>query len=246
MSLSRIPLEQVFRSKPGSIDTSSTTTTTRSLSQSTKRTSYSSSSSSPPPVEREKEGDSRGRSGYPNPLNSQTQTKPQYPSQSKYQSQSQTKGLPTFGSISGFTLSNYFASMATPARGTRTPQMLEYERQAEERAREQDAMNEERERMLEEQARMRAEQDRIAQEEHEMRQYYEAEALKHAEEVRIHQEGKIACPSPPPLSLSIFINLENRLYILGRGNGMEWLIKRSRSPKAPGSGAGARAPGPRS
>ena len=136
--------------------------------------------------------------------------------------------------------------MATPARGTRTPQMLEYERQAEERAREQDAMNEERERMLEEQARMRAEQDRIAQEEHEMRQYYEAEALKHAEDVRIHQEGKIACPSPPPLSLSIFINRENRFYILGRGNGMEWLIKRSRSPKAPGSGAGARAPGPRS
>ena len=240
MSLSRIPLEQVFRSKPGSIDTSSTTTSTRSLSQSTKRTSYSSSSSSPPPVEREKEGDSRGRSGYP------TQVKAQYFSQSQSQAQSQYKGLTTFGSISGFTLNNYFASMATPARGTRTPQMLEYERQAEERAREQDAMNEERERMLEEQARMRAEQDRIAQEEHEMRQYYEAEALKHAEEVRIHQEGKIACPSPPPLSLSIFINLENRLYILGRGNGMEWLIKRSRSPKAPGSGAGARAPGPRS
>ncbi len=191
MSLSRIPLEQVFRSKPGSIDTSSTTTSTRSLSQSTKRTSYSSSSSSPPPVGREKEGDSRGRSGYP------TQAKSQYFSQSQYQSQSKIKGLTTFGSSAGFTLSNYFATMATPARGTRTPQILEYERQAEERAREQDAMNEERERMLEEQARMRAEQDRIAQEEHEMRQYYEAEALKHAEEVRIHQEGKISPPSSP-------------------------------------------------
>jgi hypothetical protein len=221
MSLSRIPLEQVFRSKPGSIDTSSTTTTTstRSLSQSTQRTSYSSSSSSPPPVEREKEGDNRGRSGYPNPLNSQTRTKPQYPSQS----QSQHKGLTTFGSISGFTLNHYFASMATPARGTRTPQMLEYERQAEERAREQDAMNEERERMLEEQARMRAEQDRIAQEEHEMRQYYEAETLKHAEEVRIHQEGKITCPSFPPPHFSKYknINLENRRMDLW-GEKMEW------------------------
>jgi hypothetical protein len=208
MSLSRIPLEQVFRSKPGSIDTSSTTTTTstRSLSQSTQRTSYSSSSSSPPPVEREKEGDTRGRSGYPNIFISQTQTKPQYPSQI----QSQHKGLTTFASISGFTLNNYFASMATPARGTRTPQMLEYERQAEERAREQDAMNEERERMLEEQPRMRAEQDRIAQEEHEMKQYYEAEALKHAEEVRIHQEGKIASPPLPPYIYIYTINLENR------------------------------------
>jgi hypothetical protein len=67
--------------------------------------------------------------------------------------------------------------------------MLEYERQADERAREQEQMNEERDRMLEEQSRMRVEQERIAQEEYEMRQYYEAEALKHAEEVRIHQEG---------------------------------------------------------
>ncbi len=86
--------------------------------------------------------------------------------------------------------------MATTApKGTRTAQMLEYERQAEERAREQDQMNEERDRMLEEQSKMRAEQERIAQEEYEMRMYYEAEALKHAEEVRIHQEGKI--PTPP-------------------------------------------------
>ena len=87
--------------------------------------------------------------------------------------------------------------MATPPRGTRTAQMLEYERQAEERAREQDAMNEERERMLEEQARMRAEQERIAQEEYEMKQYYEAEALKHAEEVRMHQEGTFCFLFPP-------------------------------------------------
>jgi len=178
MSLSRIPLEQVFRSKPGSTDTSSTSTTTRSPSQSTKRTSYSSSSSSPPPVE-----DRRGRSGYP----SSSQTK----APSQFQSLSQTRGggLTTFGSSSGFAISNYFAKMAAPPRGTRTAQMLEYERQADERAREQDAMSEERERMLEEQARMAAEQERIAQEEYEMRQYYEAEALKHAEEVRIHQEG---------------------------------------------------------
>jgi hypothetical protein len=93
--------------------------------------------------------------------------------------------------------------------------MLEYERQAEERAREQDAMNEERERMLEEQARMRAEQDRIAQEEHEMRQYYEAEALKHAEEVRIHQEGKLTSL----FFLSLNLNLENGLMDQRGGNG---------------------------
>lgn len=72
--------------------------------------------------------------------------------------------------------------------GTRTPQMLEYERQAEERAKEQDKMAEERERMQDEIDRIRREQDRIAQEEYEMRQYYEAEALRHAEEVRLHQE----------------------------------------------------------
>lgn len=81
-------------------------------------------------------------------------------------------------------------------KGTRTAQMLEYERQAEERAREQEQMNEERDRMLEEQSRMRVEQERIAQEEYEMRQYYEAEALKHAEEVRIHQEGRFFVPFP--------------------------------------------------
>jgi hypothetical protein len=73
-------------------------------------------------------------------------------------------------------------------RGTRTPQMLEYERQAEERAREQEAMAEERDRMLETELRIRKEQERIAQEEYEMRQYYEAEALKPAQEIKLHQE----------------------------------------------------------
>lgn len=67
--------------------------------------------------------------------------------------------------------------------------MLEYERQAEERAREQELMMDERDRMMEEQTKMRVEQERIAQEEYEMKQYYEAEALRHAEEVRLHQEG---------------------------------------------------------
>lgn len=67
--------------------------------------------------------------------------------------------------------------------------MLEYERQADERAREAELMAEERERMMEDLAKITREQDRIAQEEYEMRQYYEAEALKHAEEVRLHQEG---------------------------------------------------------
>jgi nicotinic acid mononucleotide adenylyltransferase len=74
-------------------------------------------------------------------------------------------------------------------RGTRTPQMLEYERQAEERAKEQEAMAEERERMMEAEAKMQQEIERIAQEEYEMKQYYEAEALRHAEEIRAHQEG---------------------------------------------------------
>ncbi|TVY84198.1 Reticulocyte-binding protein 2-like protein a [Lachnellula suecica] len=74
------------------------------------------------------------------------------------------------------------------ARGTRTPQMLEYERQADERQREYERMQEERNRMLEAEDKMQQEQERIAQEEYEMRQYYEAEALKHAEETRIHQE----------------------------------------------------------
>lgn len=75
-----------------------------------------------------------------------------------------------------------------PVRGNRNPKMLEYERQAEERMREQDRMEEERNRMANEQSRMRQEQERIAQEQYEMDQYYEAEALKHAEEMRIHQE----------------------------------------------------------
>jgi len=98
------------------------------------------------------------------------------------------------------------------ARGTRTPQMLEYERQAEERAKEQERMMEERDRMLEEQARMQAEQDRIAQEEYEMRQYYEAEALKHAEEVRMHQEGEFPYFFLVHLVLSFYLQEK----ILGR------------------------------
>ena len=72
--------------------------------------------------------------------------------------------------------------------GTRTPQMLEYERQAEERAKEADKMQEERDVMMDAELKMQQEIERIAQEEYEMRQYYEAEALKHAEEVRSHQE----------------------------------------------------------
>ncbi|RDL33284.1 uncharacterized protein BP5553_08723 [Venustampulla echinocandica] len=77
---------------------------------------------------------------------------------------------------------------ALSIRGTRTPKMLEYERQAEERAREQERMQDERDRMMEIEMRMAKEQERIAQEEYEMNQYYEAEALKHAEEMRLHQE----------------------------------------------------------
>jgi hypothetical protein len=72
--------------------------------------------------------------------------------------------------------------------GTRNAKMLEYERQAEERAKEQSRMEEERQRMSTEQTNIAAEQERIAKEQYEMDQYYEAEALRHAEEMRIHQE----------------------------------------------------------
>lgn len=70
--------------------------------------------------------------------------------------------------------------------------MIEFERQAEERAKEIEQMNDERDRMLEEESRIQREVERIAQEEYEMRQYYEAEALKHAEEKRVHMEGSFS------------------------------------------------------
>jgi hypothetical protein len=54
--------------------------------------------------------------------------------------------------------------------GTRTPQTLEYERQAEERAKEAEKMQEERDAMLDVELKMQREQERIAQEEYEMRQ----------------------------------------------------------------------------
>lgn len=72
--------------------------------------------------------------------------------------------------------------------------MLEYERQAEERAREMAQIEEDRARMNEEMDKMAREQERIAQEEYEMRQYYEAEALRHAEEMRLHKEGEFFLP----------------------------------------------------
>lgn len=72
--------------------------------------------------------------------------------------------------------------------GNRNAKMLEYERQADERAKEQSRMEEERQRMATEQMNIAQEQERIAQEQYEMDQYYEAEALRHAEEMRIHQE----------------------------------------------------------
>lgn len=84
--------------------------------------------------------------------------------------------------------SSIMATQPPTGLGARTPQMLEYERQAEERAKEQDRMQEERDRMALELSNIRKEQDRIAQEEYEMRQYYEAEALRHAEEKRLHEE----------------------------------------------------------
>lgn len=87
------------------------------------------------------------------------------------------------------TLSTLERMAQNVGRGTMTPQMLEYERQADERAKEMEAMNDERERMADMEAKIQREQERIAQEEYEMKQYYEAEALRHAEEMRLHQEG---------------------------------------------------------
>ncbi len=85
-------------------------------------------------------------------------------------------------------------------RGTRTPQMLEYERQAEERAREMAQIEADRARMAEEMEKMTREQERIAQEEYEMRQYYEAEALRHAEEMRLHKDGEFVFLDLIPVS----------------------------------------------
>ena len=76
--------------------------------------------------------------------------------------------------------------------------MAEYERQAEERAREMAQVEEDRARMNEEREKMTREQERIAQEEYEMRQYYEAEALRHAEEMRLHKEGECLLPLRNP------------------------------------------------
>lgn len=81
-----------------------------------------------------------------------------------------------------------FSQPTRAFRGTRTPQMLEFERQAEERAREQEAMQEERDRMMEMEVKIQRDKERIEQEEYEMQQYYQAEALKHADELRYHQE----------------------------------------------------------
>ncbi len=151
MSLSRIPLQQVFRSgtKPAS----------------------------PPPSETSESGVGRKLS-----VSSTGST-----SSDRERRERSTASRPLPRNI------NRLAALTNMAqnvgRGTRTPQMLEYERQAEERAKEQEAMQEERDRMAEMEAKIAREQDRIAQEEYEMRQYYEAEALRHAEEMRLHQEG---------------------------------------------------------
>ncbi|CAD6501412.1 BgTH12-01664 [Blumeria graminis f. sp. triticale] len=74
------------------------------------------------------------------------------------------------------------------ARGILTAKMLEFERQAEERYRENEVMAAERNRMLEELGIIQQEQNRILEEKHTMSKYYESEALKHAEETRKHRE----------------------------------------------------------
>jgi hypothetical protein len=87
-------------------------------------------------------------------------------------------------------LSHPTHTMSKPnrTRGAVPPKMIEFERQAEQRAREQDEMAAAQDRMLEAQSRIAQEAERIAQEQYEMEQYYETEALKHAEEMRVHLE----------------------------------------------------------
>ncbi|CZS98868.1 uncharacterized protein RAG0_07433 [Rhynchosporium agropyri] len=102
---------------------------------------------------------------------------------------SRTSIIITFARLSGGL--GIMSNLAPTMRGTRTPQMLEYERQAEERASQLAQIEEDRAMMNEEMEKMTRETERIAQEEHEMRQYYEAEALRHAEEMRLHQEVEV-------------------------------------------------------
>ncbi|KAH7336654.1 hypothetical protein BKA65DRAFT_37877 [Rhexocercosporidium sp. MPI-PUGE-AT-0058] len=166
MSLTRIPLQQVFRSKRQK---------SSSVSSRDSTTSISSNSSTSPAEEK--------ISPFSNLNSISTKVAPVASPK-----ESRTSNPFTFAQFAaGFPGMSSNGSPAT-IRGTRTPQMLEYERQAEERAREMAQIEEDRARMNEEMDKMTREQERIAQEEYEMKQYYEAEALRHAEEMRLHKE----------------------------------------------------------
>ncbi|CAL3972216.1 unnamed protein product [Diplocarpon coronariae] len=167
MSLTRIPLQQVFRSKHPRREKSFSV----SSRDSDELSILPSTSSSPPVEEKDKASPPAGLATRPDSEFVRRS--------SRRRSRRSKSGVFRFGTMS---------ALPPPLRGTRTPQMLEYERQAEERAREAAQVEEERERMVEERERMAREQERIAQEEYEMRQYYEAEALRHAEEMRLHKE----------------------------------------------------------
>lgn len=94
----------------------------------------------------------------------------------------------TFNSPTSLKMSQPFPPSSLSVRGTRTPQMLEYERQAADRVREQEAMDKERKAMKDQIILMQREKEKIEQEEYEMKQFYEAAALKHEEERRAHKE----------------------------------------------------------
>ncbi|PBP18799.1 hypothetical protein BUE80_DR010462 [Diplocarpon rosae] len=172
MSLTRIPLQQVFRSKQPRRE-KSYSVSSRDSDELTRR----SSSSSHPPAEDPDQASP--------PAALATQPESGFAPRSRSGSSRRRRSTRSRSSVFGL------GAMSAPPpmlRGTRTPQMLEYERQAEERAREVAQVEEERGRMGEERERIAREQERIAQEEYEMRQYYEAEALRHAEEMRLHKE----------------------------------------------------------
>jgi hypothetical protein len=198
MSLSRIPLTQVFRAKSNSTSSTSSTPDIESLSPKDLASPYDVLGDLVPkditpkditPIVRRGTTDSFVPKDIKKPTLARRGTDSVVP---KDASVSRTLSAPIKSAprpVLPVTSINMSQSNGGPrAAGTRNAKMLEYERQAEERAKEQSRMEEERERMATEQANIAQEQERIAREQYEMDQYYEAEALRHAEEMRIHQE----------------------------------------------------------
>ncbi|EPE24684.1 hypothetical protein GLAREA_08537 [Glarea lozoyensis ATCC 20868] len=198
MSLSRIPLTQVFRAKSNSTSSTSSTPDLSSLSPSDLSSPYDVLGDLYPKDITPKDITPIVRRGT---TDSFSPKKPKKPTLARRGTDSV---IPTDDIVPRTILSpkksspkpvpavvrnNMSQSNGGPrAAGNRNAKMLEYERQAEERAKEQARMEEERQRMSTEQMNIAQEQERIAQEQYEMDQYYEAEALRHAEEMRIHQD----------------------------------------------------------